>query len=49
MQKHFNSRFLGANVPHLAEWYSFDTMFYYVPALDDGIPGHSSCVMIQMF
>ena len=48
-QKHFNSCFPGANVPHLTEWYSFDTMFYDVPALDDGIPGHGGCMMIQMF
>ena len=49
MRKHFKSRFPGANVPHLPEWYSFDTMFYDVPALDDGIPGHGGCTMIQMF
>ena len=49
MWKHFKSHFPGANVPHLPEWYSFDTMFYDVPALDDGIPGHGGCTMIQMF
>ena len=49
MRKHFKSRFPGANVPHLPEWYSFDTMFYDIPALDDGIPGHGGCTMIQMF
>ena len=27
MWKHFKSRFPGANVPHLPEWFSFDTMF----------------------
>ena len=49
MKKHFKSCFPGANVPHLTEWYSFDTMFYDVPALDDGIPGRGGCMMIQMF
>ena len=49
VQKHFKSRFPGANVPHLPEWYSFDTMFHDVPALDDGIPSHGGCTMIQMF
>ena len=49
MWKHFKSHFPGANVPHLPEWYSFDTMFYDVPTLNDGVPGHSSCTMIQMF
>ena len=49
MQKHFKSHFPGANVPHLPEWYSLDTMFYDVLALDDGIPGHGGCTMIQMF
>ena len=49
MQKHFKSHFCGANVPHLPEWYSFDTMFYDVPTLDDGIPSRGGCTMIQMF
>ena len=49
MHKHYKSRFRSANVPHLPEWYSFDTMFCDVPVLDDGIPGHCSCTMIQMF
>ena len=49
MWKHFKSCFPGANVPHLPEWYSFDTMFYDVPALDEGVPGHGGCTMIQMF
>ena len=49
MRRHYKSRFPGANVPRLPEWYSFDTMFFPTPAFDDGVPGHGGCTMMQVF
>ena len=48
-RKHFKSRFPAANVRRLSEWYSTDTIFSDIPAHDDGIPGHGSCKMLQLF
>ena len=48
-RKHFKSCFPAANVHHLPEWFSTDTFFADTPALDDGIPGHGGCTMIQLY
>jgi len=48
-RKHFKSRFPGANVRRLNEWFATDTVFSDVPAYDDGIPGHGGCTMFQIY
>ena len=48
-RKHFKSRFPAANVHRLPEWVSTDTIFSDTPALDDGIPSHGGCKMLQLF
>ena len=48
-RKHFKSRFPAANVRHLNEWVSTDTIFSDVPAHDDGIPGHGGSTMLQLY
>ena len=47
--KHFKSRYPGANVPHLNEWMATDAFINDTPAMDDGIPGHGGCIMMQIF
>ena len=47
-RKHFKSRYPGANVPHLNKWMATDT-FFNDTAMDDGIPGHGGCTMMQIF
>jgi hypothetical protein len=47
-RKHFKSRYSGANVPRLNEWVATDTLFNDTPAMDDGIPGHGRCTMMQI-
>ena len=49
MRKHFRSRFLGANVHRLPEWFSMDTFIAEEPAHDNGIPGHGGCTMAQVY
>ena len=49
MPKHFCSRFPGANVRRLPEWFSMDTFIAEEPAHDDGIPGHGGCTMAQVY
>ena len=49
MRKHFRSRFPGANVRRLPEWFSMDTFIADEPAHDDGIPGHGGCTMAQVY
>ena len=49
MRRHFKSRFPGANVPRREETVATDTIFSDTPALDDGIPGHGGCTMMQFF
>ena len=49
MRKHFRSRFPGANVRRLPEWFATDTFIADVPAFDDGIPGHGGCTMAQVY
>ena len=46
---HFKSRCPGANVPRLNEWMATDAFFNNAPAMDDGIPGHGGCTMMQVF
>ena len=48
-RKHFKSRYPGANVPRLNEWVATDTFFNDTPAMDDGVPGHGGCTMLQVF
>ena len=48
-RKHFKSRFPSANVSRLNEWVATDTFFNDTPAMDDGIPGHGGCTMLQIF
>mmetsp|Transcript_20329 Transcript_20329/g.42624 ORF Transcript_20329/g.42624 Transcript_20329/m.42624 type:complete len:1867 (-) Transcript_20329:137-5737(-) len=48
-RKHFKSRFPAANVRRLAEWFAMDTVFFDIPAFDDGIAGHAGCTMIQLY
>ena len=47
--KHFKSRYPGANMPHLNKWVATDTFFYNTPAMDDSVPGHGGCTMMQIF
>ena len=47
-RKHFKSRFPAANVRRLPEWFSTDTIFSNIPALDDGVPGHGGCTVLQL-
>ena len=49
MCRHFKSRFPGANIPQREETVATDTIFSDTPALDDGIPGHGGCTMLQFF
>ena len=46
---HEKSRFPALNVRRLGENFSSDTIFSDVPAMDDGIPGHGGCTMVQLF
>ena len=48
-RKHFKSRFPAANVCHLNETFSTDTIIMDVPAKDDGIGGHANCTLVQLF
>ena len=48
-RKHFKSRYPGANAPRLNEWVATDTFFNDAPAMDDGVPGHGGCTMMQIF
>ena len=49
MQRHWKSRFPGANVPCRNEIVATDTIFSDTPAWDDGIGGHGGCTMLQFF
>ena len=47
--KHFKSRYPGTNVPRLNKWMATDAFFNDTPVMDDGIPGHGGCTMMQIF
>ena len=47
--KCFKSRYPGANAPRLNKWMATDTFFNDAPAMDDGVPGHCGCMMMQIF
>ena len=49
MHKHFRSRFPGANVRRLPEWFAMDTFIADVLAFDDGVPGHGGCTRAQVY
>ena len=49
MHKHFRSQFPAANVHHLPEWFSTDTLITDIPAHDDGLPGHGGCTLVQIY
>ena len=49
MRKHFHSCFPATNVCRLPEWYSTDTFISNVPAMDDGVPGHGGCCLLQVY
>ena len=49
MRCHYKTRFPAANVSRLNEDVATDTFFSETPALDDGIPGHGGCTMVQIF
>ena len=49
MRRHIKSRFPSANVNHLPDTVSYDTLFSDTPALDDGIKGHGGCTMMEIF
>ena len=36
-------------MPRLNEWVATDTFFNDTPAMDDGVPGHGGCTMLQVF
>ena len=48
-RKHYKSRFPATSARRIDDWFSTDTMFFDVPAHDDGIPGHSGCKMLQLY
>ena len=47
--KHFKPCFPAANVCHLNELFTTDTLFMEVAAQDDGVGGHANCIMVQLF
>ena len=49
MRRHIKYRFPAANVNHLPDTVSYDTLFSDTPAADDGVPGHAGCTMLQLF
>ena len=49
MRKHFKTRFPEANVNRLHEDVATDTFFSDTPSLDDGLPFHGGCKMVQIF
>ena len=49
MRRHFKSHFPAANVSRLNETVATDTFFSEVESLDDGIPGHGGCTMVQLY
>ena len=49
MRHHVKSRFPVANVNHISDTVSYDTIFSDTPAADDGILGHAGCTMLQLF
>ena len=49
MRRHYKSRFPAANVPCREETVATDTIFSDTKALDDGLPGHGGCTMLQFF
>ena len=49
MRHHIKSRFPAANVNHLPDTVSYDTLFSDTPALDNGIKGHGGCTMMEIF
>ena len=46
MKHHFKSRFPAANVNHIPDTVSYDTIFSDTPADDDGILGHAGCTIL---
>ena len=36
-------------MPRLNKWVATDTFFNDTPAMDDSVPGHSGCTMMQIF
>ena len=36
-------------MPRLNEWVATDTFLNDAPAMDDGVPGHGGCTMLQVF
>ena len=49
MRRHVKSRFPAANVNHIPDMVSYDTIFSDTPAADDGILGHAGCTMLKLF
>ena len=49
MRCHIKSRFPAANVNHLLDIVSYNTLFSDMPVLDNGIKGHGGCTMMEIF
>ena len=49
MKRHFKTRFPGANVPRYDETIGTDTIWWEIPAVDDGLPGHGGATGLQHF
>ena len=49
MRHHIKSRFSATNINHLPDTVSYDTLFSDTPVIDDGVPGHAGCTMLQLF
>ena len=49
MRHYLKSRFPAANINHLPNMVSYDTLFLDMPTMDDGIPGYGGCTMMQIF
>ena len=49
MRRHVKSWFPAANVNHIPDTVSYDTIFSDTPAADDGILGLAGCTMLQLF
>ena len=49
MRHHLKSRFPATNINHLPNTVSYSTLFSNMPVMDDSIPGHGGCTMMQIF
>ena len=49
LRRHYKTQFSAANVKRINKDVATDTFLSEVPAINDGIPGHGGCTMLQLF